>query len=69
MNVIEGLLYFFIASLIAIINIHDSFVQSLFLNIFVAAFIMPSIIYICGHYNVQCVETAWNYKEYQEIHY
>ena len=46
MNVIEGLLYFVIASLITTINIHNTYIQSLFLNIFLAAFIMPSIIYV-----------------------
>ena len=46
MNVIEGLLYFAIASLITGINTHHSYFRSLFFNVFVTAFLMPSIIVV-----------------------
>ena len=46
MNVIEGLLYFSIASLITGINTHNLYFPSLFFNVFVTAFLMPSIIFV-----------------------
>ena len=46
MNVIEGLLYFAIASLITGINTHNIYFRSLFFNMFVTAFLMPSIIFV-----------------------
>ena len=46
MNVIEGLLYFAIASLIIGINILKSYYQYLMFNMFVISFLMPSIIFV-----------------------
>ena len=47
MNVIEGLLYFSIASLITGINTHNNlYFKPLFFNVFVTAFLMPSIIVV-----------------------
>ena len=46
MNVIEGSLYFAIASLVTGINTHNLYFRSLFFNVFVTACLMPSIIFV-----------------------
>ena len=46
MNVIEGLLYFAISSLITSINIHNTYFRYLFFNMLLVVLLMPSIIYV-----------------------